>query len=276
MNLRKALCLEDDGVISLVGAGGKTSLMFRLAKELSGDKETVLTTTTTKIMMPTQEQSPQVILAASPEAVLSSARRLLLKTPMSPPHPRILWRYPAKSPDFFRNISTGFGLQAFSVGYLWRRTGPPKSRSRLPRRTNLSCRYQAVSSSGSSDSRFSENPWIKTGSSGLNTMPGSPVFRRGHPVTEASIAAAALHENGIFKDAPARARRILFLNGADYPEGQAAGRAVAAILLSTCKDPPIERVVVGKPKETPPVIDIFDIRLKDKDEKNRQVVSIFI
>ena len=33
--LREAFLLEDGGVISLVGAGGKTSLMFRIAGEIS-------------------------------------------------------------------------------------------------------------------------------------------------------------------------------------------------------------------------------------------------
>jgi probable selenium-dependent hydroxylase accessory protein YqeC len=39
--------LKKGGVISIVGAGGKTALMFRLARELSKDGGRVLTTTTT-------------------------------------------------------------------------------------------------------------------------------------------------------------------------------------------------------------------------------------
>jgi probable selenium-dependent hydroxylase accessory protein YqeC len=50
------------GVISLIGAGGKTSLMFQLAKELSKFKQRVLTTTTTKIFMPKTWQSPETII----------------------------------------------------------------------------------------------------------------------------------------------------------------------------------------------------------------------
>ncbi len=47
------LKLKSQGVISIIGAGGKTSLMFSLAKELSKSGKKVLTTTTTKIFMPT-------------------------------------------------------------------------------------------------------------------------------------------------------------------------------------------------------------------------------
>jgi hypothetical protein len=51
-SLCRGLALGKNGVISLVGAGGKTSLMFRLAHELSASGDTVLTTTTTKIYPP--------------------------------------------------------------------------------------------------------------------------------------------------------------------------------------------------------------------------------
>ena len=51
ITLRDALKLDEGGVVSFVGAGGKTSLMFSLARELSKVGESVLTTTTTKIQI---------------------------------------------------------------------------------------------------------------------------------------------------------------------------------------------------------------------------------
>ena len=63
-SLRQALMLGDGGVISLVGAGGKTSLMFKLAHELSRTGGSVLTTTTTKILEPEPDQSSCVIVSA--------------------------------------------------------------------------------------------------------------------------------------------------------------------------------------------------------------------
>ena len=56
-SLREGLKLEKGGVVSLVGAGGKTSLMFRLARELSIAGDAVLTTTTTKIFEPSGDQT---------------------------------------------------------------------------------------------------------------------------------------------------------------------------------------------------------------------------
>ena len=49
MRLKRALGMERGEVVSLVGAGGKTTTMFRLADELASDGWKVITTTTTMI-----------------------------------------------------------------------------------------------------------------------------------------------------------------------------------------------------------------------------------
>lgn len=55
-SLREGLMLEDGGVVSIVGAGGETSLMFGIARELSIAGESVLTTT--KMEMPPRSNPP--------------------------------------------------------------------------------------------------------------------------------------------------------------------------------------------------------------------------
>ena len=80
-SLKQALLLKDSGVISLVGAGGKTSLMFALAREFVEAGMTVITTTTTKIYVPSQKQSAHIIASESVEDVLSRARNLVKKYP---------------------------------------------------------------------------------------------------------------------------------------------------------------------------------------------------
>ena len=61
--MREKILPHEGGVISLVGAGGKTTLMFRLARELADTGERVLTTTTTRILRPTKEQSASVVVS---------------------------------------------------------------------------------------------------------------------------------------------------------------------------------------------------------------------
>ncbi len=79
VSLREGLMLEGGGVVSLVGGGGKTSLMFKLARELSMAGDTVLTTTTTKIFEPSQDQTSCVILSDSVKNILERADGLLNK-----------------------------------------------------------------------------------------------------------------------------------------------------------------------------------------------------
>lgn len=73
-SLINSLCSTPDGLISIIGAGGKTSLMFRLAKEISRDGGTVLTTTTTKIFFPDRALSPETVMAASAHDLIEKSR----------------------------------------------------------------------------------------------------------------------------------------------------------------------------------------------------------
>ena len=87
MKLADALGIQPREIISLVGAGGKTSAMFRLAAELTDRGATVIATTTTRIAadelakFPASIQvSPDLPLPSSLEAELSQHRVLFLYT----------------------------------------------------------------------------------------------------------------------------------------------------------------------------------------------------
>ena len=62
-SLKKAFEIQPCEVISLVGAGGKTTLMFSLARELSNDSGIVITTTTTKIFNPLPSEGLPLFLS---------------------------------------------------------------------------------------------------------------------------------------------------------------------------------------------------------------------
>ena len=59
------LALKERELITLVGAGGKTTLMFALARELLAGHKKIITTTTTKIYPPEPGQSPALILGGT-------------------------------------------------------------------------------------------------------------------------------------------------------------------------------------------------------------------
>ncbi len=67
--LTEALGVKAREVISLVGAGGKTTLMFRLAKELSTGEKRVVTTTTTKILEPASGETGFLFVDSDEERI---------------------------------------------------------------------------------------------------------------------------------------------------------------------------------------------------------------
>lgn len=63
MTLVEAFHVQDREIISLVGGGGKTTLLFGLGNELAGKREGILLTTTTKIWEPDPSPSFALILS---------------------------------------------------------------------------------------------------------------------------------------------------------------------------------------------------------------------
>jgi len=68
--LKQSLGLGERENISLVGAGGKTSLMYLLARSLSASGHRVITTTTTKILEPGPDETPCLSLGETHDSIL--------------------------------------------------------------------------------------------------------------------------------------------------------------------------------------------------------------
>lgn len=77
LTLREALRLGDHEVVAFVGAGGKTSAMFRLARELRADGATVVVTTTTKILVPASSPDLRVVVEADHSRLLAATATAL-------------------------------------------------------------------------------------------------------------------------------------------------------------------------------------------------------
>ena len=71
MKISEALRLQHKKpcVIAFVGAGGKTTCMFRLARELKDQRRSVLVSTTTNIYYPKTWQYDQLVIQADAEAL---------------------------------------------------------------------------------------------------------------------------------------------------------------------------------------------------------------
>ena len=75
LSLVDSLQLGEREIVAVYGAGGKTSLLYRLSRELSGLKKKVILTTTTKIYKP--GKIPCVICSELREALVELRRELL-------------------------------------------------------------------------------------------------------------------------------------------------------------------------------------------------------
>lgn len=74
MTLVESLGIQQGEMISLIGAGGKTTTMFHLARELHHRGGKVLVTTTTKIFKPNKPHVERLFLVQDPEALTSACR----------------------------------------------------------------------------------------------------------------------------------------------------------------------------------------------------------
>jgi molybdenum cofactor cytidylyltransferase len=73
MQIRAALGVEPGQVVSLIGAGGKTTTLYRLGRELRGDGRKVLLTTTTKIFKPTKPHVDRLFLVEDVAALIEQS-----------------------------------------------------------------------------------------------------------------------------------------------------------------------------------------------------------
>lgn len=253
--LRQALLLGEGGVISLVGAGGKTSLMYRLSHELLRAGDTVLTTTTTRIYEPLPTQSSCVLVADSITDLLAEAEGHIEE------HPHITMARDRSSEE-----GKLIGVAPETVDAI---------------RDSGLFRWIIVEADGAAGRPLKapadhepvvpESTTVVIGLAGLSGL-GQPVNERwvfrphrfaevtgvhyNENVTEAAIARAFSHKNGIFKNTSGRVMRAVFLNQAERPENLVAGRRIANLLLGN-SDAGIKRVVAGQLQSEPPVLRIF-------------------
>ena len=258
VSLRQGLMLGKGGVISLVGAGGKTSLMFRLARELANSGETVLTTTTTKFQVPTKEQSSILIVTDSAEDLLARLRDELNK------HNHI-----TAAAGRLADRNKLIGLAPEVVQDIWNRYMfrwiIVEADGAAGRPLKAPAEYEPVIPACTA---------LCVGILGLNGV-GQPldpewVFRHeqfmqlsglaaGATVTPAAIVNVLVNEMGTFKTVPTNSVRIAFCNQADVPQNLAAGRQIARMLIQKERTE-IDRVVIGQAIFDPPITEIYDLK----------------
>lgn len=118
MELRVGFRLGTGEVVAIVGGGGKTTLMFRLAKEIVGAGTRVITTTTTRIFSAQTRLAPNHLALENPSK-LPSELTTLLQT-----HPHILitaqpqdesGKAPGIAPDLVKEMQENVGDKELTI-----------------------------------------------------------------------------------------------------------------------------------------------------------------
>jgi probable selenium-dependent hydroxylase accessory protein YqeC len=266
VTLREGLMLGKRGVISLVGSGGKTSLMFRLARELVAAGEPVLTTTTTKIFEPGPDQSARLILSGSASEILEKAREALKQH-----------RHITAGAEKIPEQGKLRGFEPAIIHKIWESrlfrwiiveadgaAGRPLKAPAMHEPVTPACTTHIVGMVGLSGAgqpltdRWVFRPQRFIDLSGL--LPEATV-------TEDTIAAVLVHEDGIFKGAPFDAVRVVFCNQADVPRNRAAGqRLVQALILA--ENTGLNRILIGQTMFAPPVLEMYDLKAETQHESS--------
>ena len=255
-SLREGLMLEKGGVVSLVGAGGKTSLMFNLARELSSAGEPVLTTTTTKIFEPSPHQTDGVILADSVSDILDRARNLLNK------HSHL-----TTAAGKLAESGKLCGFRPETIGEIWSAglfrwivveadgaagkplKAPAEREPVVPDCTNRLVGLVGLSAVGQP---LSDNVVFR-----LEYFTRLTGLEPGMEITDTAIVDLLVHQDGIFKDFTPEVKRIAFLNQANSKDNFLKGLGITRILLNQ-ENTGLSRVVIGQTLFDPPVLEIYD------------------
>jgi probable selenium-dependent hydroxylase accessory protein YqeC len=215
-------------VVTIVGSGGKTTTLYRLARELQQRDGRVVITTTTHIMAPDREPDLVTIAEIEPDlalarcaAALAEGRIAVLGTRLTPDG-RLAGVAPdvvdacARRADVNHVVveADGAGRKTFKA--------PLAYEPVVPASTTLLVAVVGADALGLPlQAEHIHRP------ERVAELSGAVL---GQPVTAETIAAVLLHRLGPLRDAPAAARTLILVNKADTPERSAAARTIAAAL----------------------------------------------
>jgi probable selenium-dependent hydroxylase accessory protein YqeC len=254
MKLKEALDIRSSEIVSLVGGGGKTTLMFALARELASGEESVITTTTTRILEPSPADTPLLLLEADEERLLQALLKNLDK------YRHITLASEKQSSGKLKGVSPELVTRLAElelVSYIIVEAdgaaqkslkAPNTSEPAIPRNTSLVIPIVGIDAIGC---RLTEADVFRPEI--VAELLGLPL---GEVISARDIASLLTHPQGIIKGSPAQARIIPFINKVDLDEGLSKGRDLAAEILAK-EHPQIGQVILGQAQLPEPVAEVI-------------------
>ncbi len=248
-SIAECLGLTSERVINLIGGGGKTSLMFSLARELATCGERVITTTTTRILKPDPQVSPVVILGPDSKRTQTQLRRQFQSTN---PITVALAELPGdKLAGIGSEVVDEFGRNGIADRILVEADGSAGRSLKahkdhepvISSATDLVVVVIGIDCIGAQlDDRFVHRAELF----------GSRLDRAlGSLITIADVAAIVHHPDGYLAKIPATARVVILLNKVDDSNEHEAINC-ARSLYQTDSGRRLDRIVLGSIKGHPP------------------------
>jgi len=244
--------IESKRVISLVGAGGKTSTMFKLAHEMKTKKKRVLATTTTAIFYPPRDTFNNILITKEYEELLKGFEGIKDGSITVVGY----WVSNGKLMGIPKEWIDSIAKQGIFDSILVEADGskgrpikaPEYYEPVIPRSTDLVIGVVGIDAFGKAiNEEWVHRPekLIKIAKKNMNdTIDGE------------DIAKLVISKEGLFKDSPVGAKKIVFFNKvlSNY-EYQIAMDIGKLILL---KEHSISRIVIGAIKESKAIKGIME------------------
>ncbi|HHB76250.1 MAG TPA: putative selenium-dependent hydroxylase accessory protein YqeC [Desulfobulbus sp.] len=224
--LCKTLVSPEDLVIAIVGAGGKTSLMFSLARSFADRHHKIITTTTTRIRVPTRSQSGAVVLFSADnfwarlEKILAHhshatvANRLLPDDKLKGLSPELLTKILAESSADHMIIEAD-GARGLSL------KAPDDNEPVIPEWADICIAVAGLDCIG--------RPLTKLHAFRPKKVAAITGLAPGDTITPDALARLAVHPQGMLKGCPSASRSLIFFNKTESTKKQALARQIIAL-----------------------------------------------
>ena len=252
VGIGQSLNLGDKAVVSIVGAGGKTSLMFALARELSDSGYKVLTTTTTKIFKPTVEESPATIISEDFQTIVKEACSLLTDNfhlSAAAGHESANGKLIGLQPGVIEQILRANIFDSILIEADGAARRPLKACSAhepvVPRFTDTIVAVAGLDVVG----KPLTEEWVFR-SNLYSSVTGIPLTQA---VTEESVAEILLHDSKKITTDKGSTQRAVFLNKADGDQLISSGKRIAAAIEKKNRGV-FQRIIIGALRKNPVIL----------------------
>lgn len=231
-------------LVALVGGGGKTSLLERLARDLDGR---VLATTTTRLGIQQAEGWPHLTASAATTAVeidalLAAHGRCLITS--HPAHDKLLGVSPDLPGRWLAETSADVVVVEADGAQERPFKAPAAHEPVIPADATLVLVTVGIDAIGGPLAQVAHRP------ERVAALLGEPYSVSSAPLTVEDVATVLGHPEGGLKGVADGARVVGWINKVDEPEQLAIAHALANRLL---REPRFERVVVGAAQTAVPV-----------------------